>query len=93
MKIFKKVDEDGTINYLHKNGQYHRENGPAIIRNYGTVCETKSWWINGKRHREDGPALVYSGGEIEYWLNNKKYTKEDWEEEIIKLKLTRIKDL
>ncbi len=37
-----------------KNGQMHRENGPAVEYDNGD-CE---WFINGVRHREDGPAII-----------------------------------
>ena len=89
MEIFKSVDKDGTIYYKNKKGQYHREDGPAVLYSNGT----KVWSINGLIHREDGPAIEYPGGYSEYRLSNIRYTKEDWEEEIIKIKLKRIKDL
>ena len=89
MKITKRVDKDGTIYYKNENGQFHRLNGPAIEYPYGT----KEWYINGRLHREDGPAKIWGNGVTEYWLNHIKYSVEDWELEITKLKLKRIKDL
>lgn len=44
-------------------------------------------------HYEDGHALEYSNGDVEYYLENKKYSKEDWELELIKRKLEKIKSL
>jgi hypothetical protein len=50
----------------YKNGQRHRENGPAVI--YG---DTQVWFRYGKRHRVDGPAVIYNGTE-EYWIDDVK---------------------
>jgi hypothetical protein len=49
--------------------------------------------IRGVLHREDGPARVWPDGSEWYYLNGKWYTKEKWKEEVIKLKLMRLKDL
>jgi hypothetical protein len=71
------------------NGQLHRTDGPAIEWSSGS----REWWINGKCHREDGPALISVYG-IKFWyLNSKNYTKEQHQEELIKLKLKRLVEL
>jgi hypothetical protein len=49
--------------------------------------------INGKYHREDGPAFEYPDGGVEYWLNDMGYSKEEYEQEILKRRLKRILDL
>ncbi len=60
------------------NDKIHRVGGPAIEDEDGF----HSWYINGRRHREDGPAFVnVTEGEWdwpEWWLNGRKYTKEDF---------------
>ena len=89
MYSIKTVDKEGITRYKNKKGQYHREDGPAFESPDGT----KTWFINGLYHREDGPAVEFVDGEGWYYLNGKEYTKEDWEKEIIKIKLERIKDL
>ena len=89
MKITRKVDKDGTIHYKNKNGRLHREDGPA----YEETSGYKSWLIKGKWHREDGPARIFTDGYEMYYLNDKKYSKAQWENEVAKLKLKRIKDL
>jgi hypothetical protein len=44
---------------------YHREDGPAIIDEYGT-----SYWIRyGEYHRKDGPAAIWGDGTIEWYIN------------------------
>lgn len=58
--------------YWYKNGQYHREDGPAIERADGT----KEWYLNGKPHREDGPAVEYANG-TKLWYLNGKHHRED----------------
>jgi hypothetical protein len=58
------IDDNGT-KYWHKNGQLHREDGPAVVEPDGT-----EWWYrNGQLHREDGPAIIRSDG-TEYWFRN-----------------------
>ena len=66
MKITRRVDEWGIIEYRNERGQLHREGGPAVI---------------------------WSDRECWYFLNDMRYNKDDWEREIVKRKLERIKDL
>lgn len=42
----------GDIVYYYR-GEYHRDDGPAIIRRDGQC----SWFYHGKLHRVDGPAI------------------------------------
>ena len=65
------------LEWRNKNGKYHNENGPAVIRYYpnGNV-EYKSWYINGKEHNENGPAIIeyYPNGNVKHkswWINDK----------------------
>jgi hypothetical protein len=37
------VDRDGCISWYNKHGEWHREDGPAVIYNDGEV----EWFING----------------------------------------------
>ena len=55
---------DGS-KFWYVNGEYHREDGPAIEWSDGT----KYWYVNGQLHREDGPAIEYSDGS-KYWYVN-----------------------
>ena len=89
MEIIKSIDKYGTIRYKNEYGQYHREDGPA----YEDTNGYKVWYINDKTHREDGPAVIYSNGFTEYCLNGIEYSLEDYDKEILKIKLKRIKDL
>jgi hypothetical protein len=89
MDITKEVDKHGAIRYRNESGQLHREDGPAFEKPNGY----KVWLINGKYHREDGPAFEYPDGGVEYWLNDMGYSKEEYEQEILKRRLKRILDL
>jgi hypothetical protein len=42
----------------YKDGEYHREGGPAIDHPEGY----KEWCIEGKTHRVDGPAIMDHDG-------------------------------
>jgi len=54
------------------NGQFHREDGPAIERASGT----KYWFQNGHLHREDGPAIEKADGS-KLWYKIGKSHRED----------------
>ena len=61
------------------NGQYHREDGPAIEYSDGS----KVWYLNGRFHRVGGPAIIRKNGETEWWINGNRVTHEitKWAEE------------
>ena len=46
-----------------------------------------------KTRLKDGPAVEFDNGYKEWWLNDKPYTEEQFHQEIIKLKLERLKNL
>jgi hypothetical protein len=56
------------------DGKTHREDGPAV--NY--INHFKAWYKNGSVHRVDGPAIINNDGSIEWWLNDYRYSKEEW---------------
>jgi hypothetical protein len=61
----------------YMNGQYHREDGPAIEFADGDM----EWWLNGQLHREDGPAIEWvndhSDGGKEWYIHGKKLSEEE----------------
>lgn len=57
------VTSDGTKGW-RVDGQYHREDGPAVIEPSGAWF----WYKNGVLHRTDGPAAVYADGIEEWWI-------------------------
>ena len=56
----------------YKNGNLHRDNGPAYICPDGY----EAWYKDGLRHREDGPAITESNG-TEHWYLNGELHRED----------------
>ena len=64
--------KDGTKVWRNENGQFHREDGPAVIYPNGD----KFWCINDQYHREDGPAIIYENGTQIWWING-KLNRED----------------
>ena len=63
----------GDAYWLNDDGEFHRENGPAIEMADGTTI----WMLRNKLHREDGPALIMPTKRISYWyVNNEQYKTE-----------------
>jgi len=80
------IDEYGHKEWKLPNGDYHREDGPAIE----FVNGSKAWWINGKRHREDGPAIDYVNMYEEWYLDNIQYTEQEYKGEMRSIKLKQL---
>ena len=66
------ITNDGTKVWRNDMGQFHRDDGPAVIYTNGT----QYWYINGNLHREDGPAEIYPNG-TQHWHINGKHHRED----------------
>jgi hypothetical protein len=62
------IDQDGNKWWYNSDGQFHQENGPAII----TADGRKYWYQNGKPHREDGPAVECPDGNKFWYINGKR---------------------
>ena len=58
--------------WTNKEGELHREDGPALILKSGT----EKWYLNGTLHREGGPAVSTSEG-VDYWFCNGKLHRLD----------------
>jgi len=71
------IEHWGTRRW-HRNGKYHREDGPAIEYANGD----REWWINGKIHRLNGPAFETADGDCEWWVNGVEYTEEEYRQEL-----------
>ena len=63
--------KSGTIEY-RKDGNIHRDGGPAIEYNTGN----KYWFKDGLLHREDGPAVEKLNGDKK-WYKYGKLHRED----------------
>ena len=66
------IDKNGDKYWKLPNGDYHRENGPAIERINGS----KFWFYNGKCHRENKPAIEHDDGSKEWFLNGKRHRED-----------------
>lgn len=74
MKTYKvTVNSAGTIIW-YINGKLHREDGPAIVDDYGN----ERWFLNDKLHREDGPAVMDADGEKRWYINDERLTEEEF---------------
>ena len=71
--------------WKNEKGDRYRDDGPAIEYADGT----KIWYKNVTYHREDGPAIVWYDGRHSYYLNDQRYSKEEYWEEIEKIKKTK----
>jgi hypothetical protein len=63
------TDEDGNKYWKNEEGQYNREDGPAIEWASGD----KYWYQKGELHRLDGPAMEWGDGNKEWWVNGKRH--------------------
>jgi hypothetical protein len=79
------IDGFGTKWWKLPNGDFHKEDKPAIE----TVSGNKTWCVNGLRHREDDPAIEWNNGEKYWYLNGVEYTEREYRCKMrsIKLKL------
>ena len=67
------VESDDGTKMWHRDGNLHREDGPAIEYPDGT----KKWYRDGKLHREDGPAVERPNGTKEWWRNGVTLTTQE----------------
>jgi len=77
------TDQFGNKRWLY-NGQYHREDGPAIE----SISGSKYWCFCGLLHRLDGPAYEGINGDKCWWYHGKQINCSSQEEfeRLIKLK-------
>jgi len=83
-----------TDNFEHINElTWHREYGPALIGYNDSGSKVRDqYWVNSKLHRLNGPADIgYDmNGNIKYvayWINDIAYTEEQYDKELLKLKV------
>ncbi len=61
------TDIDGTKFWKNKEGQLHRDDGPAAEY----ISGDKIWFQNGEYHRVDGPAVENASGQKGWFVNGK----------------------
>lgn len=73
--------DDGSVTYVDQNGNYHRDDGPAIIQ---AANGNKLWYHHGRLHRTDGPAIEYGNGDKSYLIHGRLHRDHgpaiDWRE-------------
>lgn len=68
------TDKSGSVWCHDSDGNLHCSDGPAI-RIYGGA---DYWYKHGKVHRLGGPAVVQPDGICTYWVNNRRFTEEEF---------------
>jgi hypothetical protein len=64
----------GGVRIYVRDGQKHRENGPAEIN---TRTGYQAWFKNGKKHRKGAPAVIDpNNATVEYWEEGKLIRRE-----------------
>lgn len=72
-----KIRESAHITEWSLQGKLHREDGPAVELNLGSLSnepgeeEKLVWYNHGQMHRNDGPAVVDGIGNQEWWITDK----------------------
>jgi len=66
------VESENRDKFWYKEGNLHRENGPAIEFLYGI----KFWHKEGKFHRLNGPAIECPDGTKEWYIEGNFYSPE-----------------
>jgi len=69
--VFEEFDGNSRFAW-YKNGELHRESGPAVIYPNGS----QYWYKNGELHRESGPAIIWPNG-YQAWYKNGQLHRED----------------
>ncbi len=69
-----KTDVKGNKIWRNKNGDWHRENGPAMEFYWGDT----EWWLNGVVHRTDGPAIEGPRSGTQWYISDNLLTEEEF---------------
>lgn len=66
------IDENGL--YWKVNDKLHRTVKLFGLNGFGIEI----WFKDRKKHRIDGPAIIFPWNDEEYWINDKKLSKEEF---------------
>jgi hypothetical protein len=69
-----RIDKYGNKRWFDSDGEFHRDNGPAVIYTNGY----QSWWQHGSIHRDDGPAIEWGNGTSSWWVNDRRLSFDEW---------------
>ena len=82
-----KILPDGREVWLDENGEFHREDGPAVIWPKGEMIydnhtgeelpdPLEEWFFHGEPHRIGGPAKIWNNGVKEWFLNGECHRED-----------------
>jgi hypothetical protein len=77
-KYVKRKRADGTVVHkFYRDGQLHREGGPALIEIHPDGAVIESYYKNGRLHRERRPASIHKDRKRDivvagYWTNGRE---------------------
>ena len=80
--------------YWYSEGKMTRNGAPAMraYNSRGKLIE-EVFYQNNMIHNENGPAVVdHDPHAVQYWLNDERLTKENWQNEIDPIKFAKIKE-
>ncbi len=63
-----------------RNGKWHREDGPSLVRRFANGTTEETYHRDGKLHREGGPAYVRQGADgrtLELYYRHGEFVKEE----------------
>ena len=63
------VHKDGVRLQAIKDGNFHRDKGPAMIYSDGS----EEWLSQGKLHRDGGPAVIWANQSEEWWQEGNRH--------------------
>lgn len=80
--VYVRCLENGTTREerYYRDGDLHREDGPAWLQRDCDATTTEVYFHNGKRHREDGPAYIErhaDGSGVEQYYRNGEFVKTE----------------
>lgn len=78
LKLYTSQSNWGDSIVWYQNGKRHKTDGPAFEYLNG---DGKSWWKNGLRHREDGPAHIKPDGTQDWYLEGRKLSLQEIEQQ------------
>jgi len=84
------IDEYSGTKMWYKDGELHREDGPAIIWKNGD----EEWYLNSKKHRDDGPAVYYPSfnGLRGWYIDGRKLSEDQFKQHYREIRLNNLLD-
>ena len=71
-ELFTGITKDKVETVYYQDGRLHRDDGPAVMRNYGY----QEWLQHGNTHRDDGPAVIWRNGSKEWYKKGLRHRED-----------------